>query len=353
MLLGEPIFSGHHELLGIYIGGLIVAVADYKYPIEDCDAVDKDVLGMFREKRAEWVFWLRGDDQHSVWNQIYNMMWNDTVFRIHVNECRRLGEEPSEPRAARNGALARFLDQGYVATQVLAIRRLVEPAAGNDVRQPVSIKRVLRDIRQHRHLLTRENYIAFDGLPYDYSTERRAWYDAHAKELSTGGGVGFHSMATEGPEAWSISADLHEHFDKLSGVDPDCRQRTDVLAEGVFEQISNEIALEEIREIGTYADKFIAHASDPLSRAVVGDREMAISMDKLAKCQKALISASQMICGQLLWDASSSPIPTPQYDVLESLELPWVPKEALEELHGLWHERVKEVESWPVSKLMA
>ena len=95
----------------------------------------------------------------------------------------------------------------------------------------------------------------------------------------------------------------------------------------------------------------MAHASDPLSRAAVGSAEMAISMDKLAKCQKALISASQMICGQLLWEGGSSPIPTPQFNVLENLALPWVPEQVLDQLHGFWQERVDEVENWPTPDL--
>jgi hypothetical protein len=326
-------------------------VADYKYPIEECDVTDKEALRAFRDKRAEWIFWLRSDDQHSVWNQIYNMMWNDTVFRVHVNECRRVGNEPPEPRASWNGPLARFLDQGYVSTQVLAIRRLIEPPAQHDDRQPISIRRVLKDIRKHRHLLTRENYVSFDGLPYNYNLGKQEWFDAHATDFASGDGVAVHSMATEGPEGWSISEELHEHFDKLSGGTPDNRQRTDAMVVGVFDQISNVIALKEISEIGTYADKFMAHASDPLSRAAVGSAEMAISMDKLAKCQKALISASQMICGQLLWEGGSSPIPTPQFNVLENLALPWVPEQVLDQLHGFWQERVDEVENWPTPDL--
>jgi hypothetical protein len=64
--------------------------------------------------------------------------------------------------SAQSGLLAHFLDQGYVATQVLAIRRLL------DSRKDVfSLRRLLDNITTHQHLITREIYVCNDGLPYD------------------------------------------------------------------------------------------------------------------------------------------------------------------------------------------
>jgi len=55
-----------------------------------------------------------------------------------------------------------MLDQGYAATQVLAIRRLQDE--GSDV---FSLQRLLNDIQQQRDMITRENFVAHDGKPYD------------------------------------------------------------------------------------------------------------------------------------------------------------------------------------------
>ena len=97
----------------------------YRYPIEECNVEDLDALKTFRAKRDEWMSWLSGEDQHSIMNQIASMIWNDAVFRI-INESRRLGAAALTAHAANSGFLARFMDQCYAATQVLAIRRLVE-----------------------------------------------------------------------------------------------------------------------------------------------------------------------------------------------------------------------------------
>ena len=271
------------------------------------------------------------------------------VFRIHVNECRRSDEDPPQPRASFNGPLGRFLDQGYISTQVLSIRRLVEREARDDDRQPISIRRVLRDIRQHRHLFTREIYVAYDGLPYDYAAKRQEWFDANATDIRSGAVV--RSMDTKGPEAWTSSELVHENFDRMSGVSAEDRDRADLISNNVFDQISNVVALQEIRDVAFFADKFVAHAADPLSRAEVTDEEMAISMSKLATCHAALISATKMICEQLLWDASTTPIPTPQFDAFEHLDTPWVPTPSIEGLQRLWHDRERELSSWQVPRL--
>ena len=56
-----------------------------------------------------------------------------------------------------------------MATQVLAIRRLMDDG-NSDV---ISLRRPVKDIRRDFALFTRENYVCFDGLPYDYEAVQR------------------------------------------------------------------------------------------------------------------------------------------------------------------------------------
>jgi hypothetical protein len=58
---------------------------------------------------------------------------------------------------------------GYVATQILAIRRLVDDRNA-DV---IPIRGLVKDISRNFALFTRENFVCFDGLPYDYDAVRR------------------------------------------------------------------------------------------------------------------------------------------------------------------------------------
>jgi hypothetical protein len=71
------------------------------------------------------------------------------VYRTLVVPRHKVDEEPAVE--AKSNVLAHFLDQGYVATQILAIRRLLDTR--NDV---FSLRRLLDDIGKHRLLITQE-----------------------------------------------------------------------------------------------------------------------------------------------------------------------------------------------------
>lgn len=134
--------------------------------IEECDVDDKDALAKYRAKRTDWLHMLVGDKQHSISTQISEMLWNDAVFRT-VNEARRLARIGDYKSSARNFSIAHFMDQGWVAWQALAIRKLMEPAARQPEKQVISLRRVIDEITANRALITRENYVCHDGLPFD------------------------------------------------------------------------------------------------------------------------------------------------------------------------------------------
>ena len=50
----------------------------------------------------------------------------------------------------------------------MTIRRLTDPNETNPKKTIISLPRIINDIKQNIHLLTREHFIAGDGLPYDY-----------------------------------------------------------------------------------------------------------------------------------------------------------------------------------------
>jgi hypothetical protein len=113
----------------------------YKTTTDQCDVVDREALAWYRLKRYEWLSWyeLRKGDPNTIQPQQFSMMfsiWPTAPLPWHV---RRTDEDSVV--SAQSGLLAHFLDQGYVATQVLAIRRLL------DGRKDVfSLRRLLDDI---------------------------------------------------------------------------------------------------------------------------------------------------------------------------------------------------------------
>lgn len=322
---------------------------NFQYGIEDCDVADKERLREYREKRAEWLHLLIGDPDHAVWRQVTAMLWNDAVFRV-ANESRRLSRLGGYKSSARNWSISQFMDQGFVAMQTLSIRKLMEKAASKPARQIVSLRRVLDDIRVHRHMITRENYVAHDGLPYDPEPGERA----HMESIIKRGGTRPHTqwLPTSGPQAWSVSQMVHERFDKLSGVHRDRRSRSDVISDDVFDKIEAMLTKSGWQDIAEFGNKFIAHAADEHSRSTLLDGQNGFSLDKLARCHEGICRAAAAICGPILWEGSSGLLPIPQFNHFDNLEAAWLLPQDIETLSAFWDAHVETVESWTEGDLL-
>jgi len=322
-------------------GSLPETAEPYAYALDQCDVQDRDALAEYRKKRQEWLFWLKHDEHHNIWLQISSMVWSDMAFRV-LNRARRPAAE-GEEIGAHNGLLGRMIDQGFVASQILSIRKLTEP---NNDRQPkkgvISLRRLLDDLRAHRHLLTRETYVAHDGLPYDYAEVERRWLENHVK-TTKGVWVGY--LPTTGPEAFDISRMMHESFDRIARVDASNRSRFDRIPESIFDTLDRWLAAGDADKIIRYGNKFVAHAADPVSR---GAAPLAsITMDQVAQAHRQIIRVAQAISTDVLYDSGrGSVVPTPQYDPLAGLELPYASPNGLADLQGYWDQCVAERDQW-------
>jgi len=312
----------------------------YQYPVEQCDVSDKERLRQFREKRAEWITWLRGDDPHSIWRQITALLWDDVLFRT-VNDLRREAVERPSEGVGFNGAVLRLFDAGFVTTQVTAIRRLTDRQPRDPTKGVISLRRLIADIRDHRHLMTRELYVSYDGLPYEPEPVQAAWIE---KRAAAGSLNGMSWLQTTGPTAWATSQMVHDNFDKLSKRGPDGRSRSDLIAPEWFDWLDSR--LDVCNDIRKYTDKFVAHAAEPSSREGLTETQTGVTLDRLRLYQRAIYEVAAFLYGPLLWEGSYGAVPTPQYDHLENLEKGWIAKNASEVAHGHWNRNLEAIEKW-------
>jgi hypothetical protein len=256
----------------------------YRHDVGQCDVPKErlSTLRRFRQKRREWLSWLHTDEHHAIWPTLHGMVWTDVAF----NALRRFAEGNDE-NALNNPLIVEALIKGHLATQVLAIRRLMEDTR----KERLSLRRLVRDLKRHRHLFTRENYVCHDGLPYDYQAVR----DAHFSELAAkeGNGVFFSWEATDGPEAYGASEMMHLHFDKLAGTDPAARNRDDCLPLRLLTSIEAWLDDSGADALAKWSGTYLAHAGGPSERARVDD--MAVTSGKIADTIKALARATQAI----------------------------------------------------------
>ena len=152
------------------------------------------------------------------------MVWTDVAFKALTNFA--IGNEEN---ALNNPLMVEALLDGHIATQVLAIRRLMDKS--NDDR--ISLRRLVKKVKSNFTLFTRENYVCFDGLPYDYEAVSTVWIMEQARRSNK---TGIWRPAS-GPEADGTSQLAHEQFDKLADIDPAKRKRADRLPLSLLETI--------------------------------------------------------------------------------------------------------------------
>lgn len=314
---------------------------DYEYDVDQCSVSDKTLLNEFREKSSEWMDWLERDVHHNIWGQIHSLMWNDAAYRS-LNEARRFASTDN-PTAAVNGMLGEFVDRGYVSTQVLDICKITDRSNNIPKKGVISLRRLLDDIKDHRRLLTRENFVSFDGLPYDYAAAQQAYIESITPdELNKARWV-----STKGPEAWGMSEIKHKAFDELSGIAVFERRRTDLIHEDVLKTVEAWFDAPVLKKIRTYRNKVIGHAADIFSRGIVPLDRLGFSLDEFAEAQRTIIRIATALGSHILYgSALGSVVPTPQFHVFENLEMPFIPTVNMEEIEKWWHRHERERTDW-------
>jgi len=317
----------------------------YNYTIDQCDFLNKSKGESFRNIRMKWIEWLHGEDPHSISKQIYSMLWNYALF-ISVNELRRIASKEPEKEIGFNGPVIRLLDAGFATAQAVTIRRLIEKPKKSPKWAVISLRRVLKEIEDNLDLITRENYVCYDGLPYDYDMVHKRWLSTLPK---TKNGIQAGSLPAYGPNAFHMSERVHKNFDILAQVHPKERSRNDKIKIGVLGHLENEI--NKCENIKKFVNKFIAHAASPETRAPLSDDEKGITLERLETCHKIIYQVASFISGQILWESNLGGLPTPQYDHMKHLDKKWTTTKNLEKARKKWNEYKKEVSKWDSTPL--
>lgn len=282
-----------------------------------CDVEDKEKLALFRNRRSYWKRLLL-DDDFSIDKQVMDLLWKDAIFRS-LNEARKLRGKSSPGISGMNAALLNLLDRGFVDSQVMAIRRMTDRTFHDPSKSVISLPSIIDDIELHSDLVTRENYICYNGLPYD-------------EPPFESGTDQFH---------WSR---MQEYFDKLSGVSSDHRSRQDLISQDSLKRLLKK--LDVCQGVRKYANKFIAHTADELSRSVLPSRDRGITLRSLDSCMKSIVSVGSYTGVVILYEHGLGKVPTPQFNQFENLEKAMATAEDLDRLHDFWQERAREVETW-------
>jgi hypothetical protein len=303
----------------------------YKSSIEECDVHDRNALIRYRAKRDLWLGWYEHNttEPHSIQQQLFSMIFIDLTYRTVTSSRGRA--EGGANMAAKSGILAHLLDQGYVANQVLAIRRLLDPR--HDV---ISLRRLLNDLSKNRNLLSREIYVCYDGLPYDPDSWQRL---PPTQETNMWG------LEAPSLDKYLGSRSRHEMFDRLAGVSLLARARTDRIRDAVFDRLEEWVRASPADKFLKLSHKFFAHAAEPSSRGTLA--YSGIKLADVALIQRALVRVERAITDQVLFIAEGRDVvPMPPLGLFKGLDSPYASTDSVEMMYRQWDELSKERDNW-------
>jgi hypothetical protein len=296
----------------------------YAHTLAQCDilAERRSTLESYRAKRRLWLSWISSDEHHAIWTVLSDMVWTDASFKALASFA--TGDETN---GLNNPLLAEALFDGHVATQVLAIRRLMDDG-NSDI---ISLRRLVKDLRRNWSLFTRENYVCLDGLPYDYEAVQR-------KDMLERVGKGFFWGETSGPKAYGTSRMAHEQFDKLAGIDPAKRSREDRLPPSLLATIEKWLDDSGADELKEWSQAYLAHAGGPESRKRIA--ALSVTANKITNAVKAMSRVTEAVSAYILFDGgrSGSLMPVAQFNPFERLDKPIMQTGGEDAAYRLWHQ---------------
>jgi hypothetical protein len=300
-----------------------MSAEDYQYAIGQCDVPPerRSALEAYRARRRHWLEWLDTDEHHAIWTNVSVLVWNDVSFRMLTQ---LVVDNPES--CLGNTLVAEKLINGHVATQIIAIRRLVDNR--HDV---ISLRRLIKDVRRNFKLFTRENYVCFDGLPYDYEAAMR-------KDVEARTGQGPFWLATKGPDAWATSERVHAHFDKLPEVNAANRSREDRLPVALVDTVEAWLDNSHADELAVWSHAFLAHAGSVENREDL--KQAIVNNNKITEAIKVIARVTEAISAEILYASGrlNSLMPTAQFDQLGNLDKPVMRADQETQAREMWDE---------------
>jgi hypothetical protein len=300
-------------------------------PVKKCDVLNRTRLTEYRSKRAKWLGWyeFKKDEPNNIEGQIIRMISLDMGYRVLTKPR---GETPLDANiAARNGLLGASLDIGYAATQVLAIRRLLD-------RRPdvASLQRLLNDLKKNRSLITRENYVAWDGKPYDPN----GW-----QSLPLSPEIQMWGSHAPGLHDYVLSKVRHDLFDRLSGISEANRSREDLISVALFNKLNGWLRSVEAEKLVLLSHKFYAHAADSSSLGNLTDAGVLLS--DIENAQKAIVRVERAITDDILFiGVAREVVAMLPLGIFNALDAPYATAESIAKMNAHWDELEAERNTW-------
>ena len=300
------------------------------------DVADQQKLALFRAKRGEWFKLFESDelDRLSIHGQLLQAIVDDLTYRVFVGESskHKVGEGLAIP------SLMYLLNVGFVTSQALVARRLLD-----DRKDVSSIKRILKELNKHRRLITRENFVSYDGTPYAFDISSLSPDDQSSVGLQIWG------LQAPGFSDQLRSYHRHERFDMLSNVSMQNRTRNDLIDQRIVDRIGLWLESREAIHLKEMSDSRFAHASDGSHSRFRGDLSN-IALFEVENAHRGFVMSTRALFDVVLNSENYSEV-VPHIP-LGSFGKVWTGEQMIESsarMQEHWDELVKQRNSWGVN----
>ncbi|MCH7885095.1 MAG: hypothetical protein IIC01_07555, partial [Planctomycetes bacterium] len=254
------------------------------------------------KKRREWLACLSGEDVHSVYQQIYAMMWDAASFHV-INQAVRVAPPVEGGGIQLSGLLYKLLYRCFFDSQMISIRRQADSSGLTGERGVFSLAVLIRDMCDNAALFTRRQIFDAEGLAYDTVPLREA-ERRHAAEQHAAGEM-----------AWFVPPDIdagpsetrHEQIDRLAGVGRGKRSPKDRVLNTVFENLLSKLN-DSCRDIKEWVDKFLAHSATPESRRIAKADDVEVTLGAILNAQESICQIASFVSINLLGDSQLCPL---------------------------------------------
>ena len=306
----------------------------FQTPVEKCQVEDKEGLAQYRSHWKKWMQWYSHgtSEPHSIESQIHQMLFDDLTYRSIASVRESVAAD--DAISARSSTLAYLLDRGYVFTQVLAIQKLLD-----DRKDVISVRRLLKDVRRQRKLITREVYVAGDGIPYDYNK----WPETVDKADPM---VQMYGFDAPGLSDFARSHYLHETFDLLACTQqPSGRTKNDVIPDSRFRTLDSWISGPAAQEITSIRHNFISHAASSIK---LGPAQFkGVKFSQIDEVQRAIVRVERALIDHVLSiRIARNVVPSPPLGLFSGLDLPYARSDQQASMHKRWDELADDRNRW-------
>jgi len=289
------------------------------------------------ELREKWLKQIGSTHIHSVWGQLWRMIYSDLNLRTISFIA---DKEPGCP--FNNPMIRRLATDSFASLQALGVRRL-----WSSRRDDISVKRIILNMKRNIVVFTRENYLTWSGLPYEIPS----FSDTELSRTPIRPLPGSAFVSPNHPLMITMrTTQAHIQFDRLSKTGPGDREPSDHIPKQLFEVLERHVESTGINKVVDWSSQYVAHSGDPDHPSW---KNLDPTWGDIELSQRALAQVAQVISGMVLnGPASATLVPTSQYNRFEFLENV-VTQETLKIAHEKRGELENERNSWLMGDLLA